>query len=507
MNPDAPKNLRAELETRLTALLLGELSTDDAELLRKLIAHDPELTKLHEQLKLTVDLVRETARGAAEAKAEFTAPLKLSSERREKLLARFKTVQPKEFAQPVKRFSLPRVAVAVAAVLVFASLLSALFLPSLARSKAKASRANFSRNSWTASPALGGGLEERQPRSTAAQTSADQELALRMATAAEHAQMKEQSTTAETLKNASPAAPPVVHSRTTIVLPSDGDAASASTTPSAGRTPGDYAFSTGGTLQLNEAPPPPLATPAIQAPAQRTLEDAGELALGNKLVEFSPAGSLRTGGILSRYSFNDPAGIPDSGNTGENSNRRVSQFADGFAFATAPDTSVPKMGFEDNQGTHVAGIRAGKPVSDRLAASGGQVGRPQGNHNEWPTDRHSGGRYCLSLCIKPRRGRQSRAELSPEHSRRRRPRRTRRFWSKWKRRLRWRWVWWWRDGRWRRGRAGTIPKQRALIGISAIKSWKMEAASLEKSSLPLRLQLPQISEGSMTTMPIPPGGS
>ena len=211
MNPDAPKNLRAELETRLTALLLGELSADDAELLRKLIAHDPELRKLHDQLKLTVELVGETARGAAEAKAESAAPLKLSSERREKLLARFKTVQPKEFARPAKRFSLARVAVAVAAVLVFASLLSALFLPSLARSKAKASRANFSRNSWTASPALGGGLEERQPRSTAGQRSADQELALRMTTAAEHAQMKEQSTTAETLKNASPAAPPVVH--------------------------------------------------------------------------------------------------------------------------------------------------------------------------------------------------------------------------------------------------------------------------------------------------------
>ena len=90
-------------------------------------------------------------------------------------------------------------------------------------------------------------------------------------------------------------------------------------------------------------------------------------------MDSSPADSPRTGGLVRRYSFNDPAGIPASGNTGGNSNRQVSQstnqFADSLAFATAPDTSVPAMGFVDNAGTHVTGIAADKPVSDRLARS------------------------------------------------------------------------------------------------------------------------------------------
>src|SRR5215471_5039076 len=130
MNPDQPHNLRAELEARLTALLLGELSADDAELLNKLIAHDPELVKLREQLKLTIGLVRETASDPIEQESPLAGPLKLSEAKREKLLAQFKTIAPKEFAPPArKEFSPARVAIAVAAVLMILGMLAALFAP------------------------------------------------------------------------------------------------------------------------------------------------------------------------------------------------------------------------------------------------------------------------------------------------------------------------------------------------------------------------------------------
>ena len=75
MNPDTPNPLREELEARLTALLLGELNPDDAELLRKFIAQDPALSAQFERLKLTVELVRETAKDPIEQPAEVTLRL------------------------------------------------------------------------------------------------------------------------------------------------------------------------------------------------------------------------------------------------------------------------------------------------------------------------------------------------------------------------------------------------------------------------------------------------
>src|SRR5580658_7764619 len=93
MNPEPMK--REDLEAKVTALLLGELPENEAALLRELIARDAGLARLHGQLKLTLELLRETTAAAEPAPA---APLKLSEARREKLLAQFKTVTPKEFA-------------------------------------------------------------------------------------------------------------------------------------------------------------------------------------------------------------------------------------------------------------------------------------------------------------------------------------------------------------------------------------------------------------------------
>ena len=90
MNPDPPS--REQIEARLTALLLGELPAAEAELLRWSISQDPELQKLHDQLKLTIGFVSEAMKHpVAEEPAAKAAPLKLSPDRREKLLAHFKT--------------------------------------------------------------------------------------------------------------------------------------------------------------------------------------------------------------------------------------------------------------------------------------------------------------------------------------------------------------------------------------------------------------------------------
>ena len=100
MNPsEFPQNERAKLEAKLTALLLGELHADEVAALSKAMAEDPELAALYERLKMTIELVRE----GASKPAGQTAPLKLSTERREKLLAQFKTVTPAAFVKPQRR--------------------------------------------------------------------------------------------------------------------------------------------------------------------------------------------------------------------------------------------------------------------------------------------------------------------------------------------------------------------------------------------------------------------
>src|SRR5580658_3540217 len=98
MNPEPMK--REDLEAKVTALLLDELPDNEAALLRELIARDPGLARLQRQLKVTLELLRETA---AAPEPLPTAPLKLSEAKREKLLASFKTVAPKEFASTPRR--------------------------------------------------------------------------------------------------------------------------------------------------------------------------------------------------------------------------------------------------------------------------------------------------------------------------------------------------------------------------------------------------------------------
>ncbi|HZV34770.1 MAG TPA: von Willebrand factor type A domain-containing protein [Verrucomicrobiae bacterium] len=98
---------RQESEARLTALLLGEITGAEAASLLETIEADPQLAALYERLKKTVVLVREVSANPAQPLATPGAnpatPLKLSEERRQKLLAQFKTVKPKEFVSPAQR--------------------------------------------------------------------------------------------------------------------------------------------------------------------------------------------------------------------------------------------------------------------------------------------------------------------------------------------------------------------------------------------------------------------
>jgi Mg-chelatase subunit ChlD len=100
MIPDLPTDPRRALEASLTALLLGELPPEQAEFLQRIVAQDTELKMQFERLKQTIELVRETGLGTREPSVVLLPAPKLSEERRQELLRRFKPVAHKEFGGP-----------------------------------------------------------------------------------------------------------------------------------------------------------------------------------------------------------------------------------------------------------------------------------------------------------------------------------------------------------------------------------------------------------------------
>src|SRR5439155_277280 len=104
MNSDSAQNPHEEREARITALLLGELAPEEAASLRRTIEQDAELASLYKRLEQTIRLVREAAASPPDEIAPVAStPLKLDEERRQKLLAHFKTVAPKKFTAPARR--------------------------------------------------------------------------------------------------------------------------------------------------------------------------------------------------------------------------------------------------------------------------------------------------------------------------------------------------------------------------------------------------------------------
>ncbi len=138
MNPDQPS--RDEIEAKLTALLLGELPEEEARLLRWAVSQDAGLAKLHDQLELAIGLVRTAGKNPAATPGEHV-PLKLSDERRKKLLAHFQTPRPKELFW-LKRIEVPPLVTVLVVVAVIA-VLAAMMLPVLSTAKSRSSRARI----------------------------------------------------------------------------------------------------------------------------------------------------------------------------------------------------------------------------------------------------------------------------------------------------------------------------------------------------------------------------
>jgi len=135
MNTEFPSDPREALEASLTALLLDELPADQAAFMRQAIAQDAELARRYERLKSAIELVRLTESGPSKSPVTQPPALKLSDQRRQELLQRFKTLAPKAFAQPKQRETSWLVPAGVAALLV--AVLAAGLLPALSRPKSR----------------------------------------------------------------------------------------------------------------------------------------------------------------------------------------------------------------------------------------------------------------------------------------------------------------------------------------------------------------------------------
>jgi Mg-chelatase subunit ChlD len=135
MNSDFSQLPPEERALRFTALLLGELSADEAESIHQALAVNPELAREYERLKHTIELVRETTAMQHKVSVAGT-PLRLDDSRRAKLLETFKQPAPRAAAPRRRRWFVPA---SIAAVLV-GLLVLALSLPMFVRARAGAKR-------------------------------------------------------------------------------------------------------------------------------------------------------------------------------------------------------------------------------------------------------------------------------------------------------------------------------------------------------------------------------
>lgn len=124
-----------ERDAHITSLLLGELPPSEAEDLRNAIAADPELARACERRERTLALLREAAcrqHPAGESSVSDvpeTIPARLSDDRREKLLAMFRSPTPVDDEprrRPIPSWFMPMAAAALLiGMLGFAALLTA----------------------------------------------------------------------------------------------------------------------------------------------------------------------------------------------------------------------------------------------------------------------------------------------------------------------------------------------------------------------------------------------
>lgn len=91
MNPEAPDPVVVEFEARITALLLGELSPEEAADVRRILAVNPAWRQLHDQLQGTLGVVHQAVKAPAASGDPNRPRNQLSAERRLALLQRFRT--------------------------------------------------------------------------------------------------------------------------------------------------------------------------------------------------------------------------------------------------------------------------------------------------------------------------------------------------------------------------------------------------------------------------------
>ena len=225
MNPEMPLKPQDESEAQLTALLLGELPHDQAAALHQKLAEDAELAKLYERLKQTINLVRETLATPAAQTAGQPTPLKLSDQRREKLLQHFKTIAPKEFVPPRRRGMPWLVPVGIAAA--FVVILGGLLLPAFSKAKSRGQSLTFGTLSLS-EPAASARLAPPVQNSTRSYQSSIRRLDQSALGA------QQPSGGAPIAPALQEAAPPAKPAGTAIVLPQATELADSATTPAAG---------------------------------------------------------------------------------------------------------------------------------------------------------------------------------------------------------------------------------------------------------------------------------
>ncbi|HWX20626.1 MAG TPA: von Willebrand factor type A domain-containing protein [Candidatus Binatia bacterium] len=266
---------RQELGARVTALLLGELPADQAAALQQAIARDPELAKLYERLKQTVALVRETESSPAAELAAQPAPLALGDDRRQKLLARFKTVAPKEFAKPQKRpvhWALP---MSAAAVIIGVIGVAVLFYGSFHQRNASVTAVDQTVVWSAANGALGKALADLRPKLLPFKPARTQTDVLEKGRETTELMERElaQNSSPGTAQNGQPkmdlfasALPAFEHGRSAIVLPHDGGAGEAQDSSPATSEIRSARRDTSGVVALDDT--------AVQMgyPAQRALD-------------------------------------------------------------------------------------------------------------------------------------------------------------------------------------------------------------------------------------------
>src|SRR6266404_4471314 len=90
MNDDQNRESRGRLEVRIVALLLGEASGFETAEIEEGMQKNPELAAFHAEMRLTIGLTREASKQFQTATQPAAEQPKLSTNRREALLAKFK---------------------------------------------------------------------------------------------------------------------------------------------------------------------------------------------------------------------------------------------------------------------------------------------------------------------------------------------------------------------------------------------------------------------------------